>query len=111
MSVEHVSCVVIRCDRCNEPPHTYEDVGTAHYDTVEDARKWLVEENRDEPEFLWANDGDEWLCPDCVAERACEEAGGHDWGEWTVYASNSHRACRRGHCLKSERRPIEDVRL
>lgn len=105
MSAEHVTCVTVTCDDCKEAASIYEDMGVAHYPTVEDAHKELVEERADEPEYQWSTSGEIWLCPSCTATKACVDAGGHDWAAWETYGPNLFRACRRGHCQQSERRP------
>lgn len=109
MSVKTVTCVTVTCDGCDEDAPVFEDMGIAHYESVEQARKQLVDDVDGEPEYQWSVNGDEWLCATCTAAKVCEDAGGHDWGGWDVYGANAYRACRRGACQRSERRPVEDV--
>lgn len=106
MSINHVTCVTVTCGGCKEEAPLYDDMGTAHFPSVDEARKQLVTDHADEPEYQWSIDGEDWFCASCTAARACEAAGGHDWGDWDVpYAGlDEFRSCRRGHCQQSERR-------
>lgn len=107
MSINHVTCVTITCARCKADSPIYEDMGTAHYESVDQARQQLVTDYAEEPEFQWSIDGDDWFCSGCTAERACQAAGGHAWGEWGGYPGGQweFRACSRPACNASERRP------
>ena len=103
MSTKNLNCVTVTCDSCDEDAPLYEDMGTCHWPTVEDARKDLIAEHADEPEYAWSSEGDEWLCPTCTAKKACAAAGGHDWGEWNGYGGpREFRACVRPACDEHE---------
>ena len=105
MGIKHIACVSVTCDRCDEEAALYDDMGTAHYPDIDEARKQLIADA--EPEYQWSTEGEDWFCPSCSQARACEAAGGHVMGDWSVpYAGlDEFRTCLRGHCQKSERRP------
>ena len=82
MGIKHIACVSVTCDRCDEEAALYDDMGTAHYPDIDEARKQLIADA--EPEYQWSTEGEDWFCPSCSQARACEAAGGHVMGDWSV---------------------------
>lgn len=71
-----VTCVVVSCDRCQEPGHPIPDEvdGEVHFTSVSDAIKQLSDWR------LNPGRGDA-LCPACTADEECA-IHGHDLEDW-----------------------------
>lgn len=103
--IRTVTCLVVECDDCGTVNYDDDGSGTPHYNTIEEARKYL-----DDWTFT-----DRQVCPGCATKVLCE-ATGHDWGEWLAcrwtnpqhplreHVCEERRYCDRHHCGVVERR-------
>lgn len=110
MPFQTLTCFEITCNTCGRGDEL-EDHGAAHYPTLEDARRGLVDENAGDVNYQWEVTADlsTWTCPECRASKACEAEGGHDFGSWQILGTIGVRGCRRGVCQAEEQRPVTDL--
>lgn len=85
MSIDKVTCLVVKCDSCGDGwDSVYDDRGTPHFIDVQEAEKYAFaprdpEEGDSGAGFV--RDGAAVFCHECANKRLCASQG-HDWREW-----------------------------
>jgi hypothetical protein len=83
MSVKTVTCVEVRCDKCNGVGHDEDSYGgPTHFRNLDDARESLTSETNGPWRITPLPDGsEEWLCARCALKADCARDG-HQRAEW-----------------------------
>lgn len=80
MSIEQITCTVVKCDGCGDGYQHEDEGGTPHFTDAEDAA--VLFRDRDEGQgYGWTKQDQITLCRTCSVERLCFIEG-HVWSEW-----------------------------
>ncbi|WP_156464531.1 hypothetical protein [Aeromicrobium sp. Root495] len=99
------TCVLLTCDDCSEAAPFLEDMGTAHWPSLEAAVEDLV--TGVDEELRWTITEGLQVCDRCTLKRRCK-IDGHDWEGWWAYPRDPAqwmRVCRT--CGESEQSASE----